>query len=92
MHEDIDQPKGARGPTRGTCSSSRSMRVSMGERVLSMEGRVCPRGDSREHGLSWARTYEKGQAQGRRVDAEAQLVGATRRDGRAEDECRLRVL
>ena len=49
-------------------------------------------GDLPEMGSWWARTHEKGQAQGRRVAAEAQLVGATQRDGRAEDECMLRVL
>ena len=49
-------------------------------------------GNVPEMGSCWAGTHNKGQAQGRRVAAEAQLVGATRRDGRAEDECMLRVL
>ena len=49
-------------------------------------------GNVPEMGSCWAGIQNKGQAQGRRVAAEAQLVGATRRDGRAGDECRLRVL
>ena len=34
----------------------------------------------------------RGLAQGRRVATEAHLVGATRRDGHAEDECMACVL
>ena len=49
-------------------------------------------GDLPEMGSWWARRHEKGLAQGQRVAAEAHLVGATRRDGRAEDECMVRVL
>ena len=43
-------------------------------------------------GSWWARRHEKGRAQGRRVATEAHRVGATRRDGHAEDECMVRVL
>ena len=48
--------------------------------------------DQPEEGSSRTRKHVRGLAQGRRVVTEARLVGTTRHDGHAEDECVIRML